>query len=86
VSLPSEESKKVAILVSKETHCLDSLLHNYANGNLEMEITQIVSNHPGAGNKAHLHEIPFQQINPTKENNRDEETIKQTIGKMIENY
>lgn len=36
---------KVLIMVSKQDHCLDDLLYRRRNGELNMEITAVVSNH-----------------------------------------
>jgi formyltetrahydrofolate deformylase len=38
--------KRVAIMVSREDHCLADLLWRWRNGELEAEVTAVVSNHP----------------------------------------
>jgi formyltetrahydrofolate deformylase len=40
------ERKRVMLLVSKFDHCLVDLLYRWRNGELPMEITAIVANHP----------------------------------------
>ncbi len=42
----SSEPKRVAIMVSREDHCLADLLWRWRNGELEAELTAVVSNHP----------------------------------------
>lgn len=42
----SNEPKRVAIMVSREDHCLADLLWRWRNGELEAELTAVVSNHP----------------------------------------
>lgn len=41
--------KRMAILVSKHTHCLTDLLWRWQAGELDVEIPLVVSNHPDAG-------------------------------------
>ncbi len=38
--------KRVAIMVSREDHCLADLLWRWRNGELEAEVTAVISNHP----------------------------------------
>lgn len=45
-TLRGEEPRKVMILTSKFDHCLADLLYRWRIGELEMDITAIVSNHP----------------------------------------
>lgn len=45
-TLRGEEPRKVMILTSKFDHCLADLLYRWRIGELDMEITAIVSNHP----------------------------------------
>lgn len=45
-TLRGEEPRKVMILTSKFDHCLADLLYRWRIGELDMDITAIVSNHP----------------------------------------
>jgi formyltetrahydrofolate deformylase len=38
--------KRLAIMVSREDHCLADLLWRWRNGELEAEVTAVISNHP----------------------------------------
>jgi formyltetrahydrofolate deformylase len=42
----SDERKRVAIMVSREDHCLFDLLWRWRSGELEAEIVDVISNHP----------------------------------------
>ena len=42
---PAEAKVKTLIAVSRQSHCLNAMLHHWANGHLPIEITGIVSNH-----------------------------------------
>lgn len=50
---------KVLILVSKQSHCLNDLLHRYHQGSLGIEIPAIVSNHETLKSMASWYNIPF---------------------------
>src|SRR5205085_2822852 len=42
----SDQLKRVAVLVSREEHCLLDLLWRWRRGELEAEIVRVASNHP----------------------------------------
>ena len=50
---------RVLLMVSKLDHCLDDLLYRHRTGELAMDITTIVSNHPDLRPLAEWHKIPF---------------------------
>ncbi len=50
---------RVMILVSKLDHCLEDLLYRHRTGELRMEVTGIVSNHPQMRRIADQHGIPY---------------------------
>lgn len=58
--------KKVALLVSKTSHCLYELLLKHADGELDCEIPVIVSNHPDLAHIATSFHIPFYQVDTAK--------------------
>jgi formyltetrahydrofolate deformylase len=53
---------RVLILVSKQLHCLNDLLHRYRTGQLPMEIPAVISNHPDARGIVEWHGIPFHHL------------------------
>lgn len=60
------EKKRVAILVSKTSHCLYELLLKHADGELDCEIPVIISNHSELAHIATSFHIPFFQVDPGK--------------------
>jgi formyltetrahydrofolate deformylase len=50
---------RVLIMVSKFDHCLNDLLYRHRIGELKMDITAVVSNHPDLQSLAQWHDIPF---------------------------
>lgn len=60
------EKKRVAVLVSKTSHCLYELLLKHADGELDCEIPVIISNHSELAHIATSFHIPFFQVDPFK--------------------
>jgi formyltetrahydrofolate deformylase len=58
--------QRVAILVSKTSHCLYELLLKHQDGELDCDIPVIVSNHPDLASIATQFHIPFFQVDPGK--------------------
>jgi formyltetrahydrofolate deformylase len=54
--------KRVMLLVSREDHCLADLLYRWRSGDLECDITSVVSNHEDLRSVVEWHEIPFHWI------------------------
>lgn len=50
---------KVAVFVSQHTHCLADLLYRYKAGELNCQISLIISNHENAKELADFYQIPF---------------------------
>lgn len=59
--------KRMAIFVSKETHCLMELLWQWQAGDLFADIVGVVSNHPDAGPLVEPYGIPFHSMVVNKE-------------------
>lgn len=53
------DKPRVLILVSKESHCLNDLLHRHSSNTLPIEIPAIVSNHETLKEMASWYNIPF---------------------------
>jgi formyltetrahydrofolate deformylase len=64
---------KVMIMVSKFDHCLDDLMYRLRKGELNMEITAIVSNHKDLRPMAEREGIRFVYLPITKETKREQE-------------
>jgi formyltetrahydrofolate deformylase len=55
----SPECKRVAVLVTKEPHCLAQLVHDRDAGDLNGDLVVALSNHPDLEPLARAHGIPF---------------------------
>ncbi len=55
----SEDRARVALLVSRASHCLYDLLAHVREGDLDCEIPLIISNHPDLEHVADMFNIPF---------------------------
>jgi formyltetrahydrofolate deformylase len=51
--------KRLVILVSKQNHCLDDLLHRWRSGELQVDIPCVISNHEDLRSFVEWHDIPF---------------------------
>ena len=56
---PSGRKMRTLIAVSKQSHCINALLHRWWDGHLPIEITGIVSNHEEQRDLASWYELPF---------------------------
>jgi len=66
---------KTLIMVSKADHCLADLLYRKNKGELNMEITAVVSNHQDLRPMAEREGIRFVHLPITKENKLDQERV-----------
>jgi len=55
----SSQKKRLVILVSKQDHCLNDLLHRWRSGELEVEIPCVISNHEDLRSFVEWHGIPY---------------------------
>ena len=58
----SGERKRVAIMVSREDHCLSDLLWRWRSGELGAEIVAVVSNHPDHADQVTSLGLPFHHV------------------------
>lgn len=70
----SDNSKKqrLLIMVSKQDHCLNDLLHRYASGSLDVEIPLVISNHTNTEKMVKWYDIPFMHL-PVDNSNREQQ-------------
>jgi formyltetrahydrofolate deformylase len=72
--LHGDRKKRIAILVSKQEHCLYDLLVRYRAGDLPpCEIALILSNHPNAGDCASHFGVPFIHLPVTADTKSQQE-------------
>ena len=69
----SDVKPRMAIFVSKMSHCLFDILSRYTAGELNAEIPMIVSNHPDLQWVGERFGIPFHVFPITKENKAEQE-------------
>jgi formyltetrahydrofolate deformylase len=58
----SSERKRLAIMVSREDHCLSDLLWRWRSGELGAEIVAVVSNHPDHADQVTSLGLPFHHV------------------------
>ena len=58
--------KRVAIMVSREDHCLADLLWRWRSGELEADVTAVVSNHPDHAETVGLLGVDYHHIEVTE--------------------
>ncbi len=58
----SERKKRIVILVSKQDHCLNDLLHRWRSGELQVDIPCVISNHEDLRGFVEWHGIPFRHV------------------------
>ena len=60
--------QRVALLASKESHCLSDLLYRWRSGDLDMDIPCVISNHDDLRSFVEWHNIPYHHVPVTKDN------------------
>ncbi|RDH79518.1 formyltetrahydrofolate deformylase [Mycolicibacterium moriokaense] len=65
--------KRVAILASKEDHCLLDLLWRNRRGELDMSVSMVVSNHADLADAVRPFGVPFLHVPATKDNRAEAE-------------
>jgi formyltetrahydrofolate deformylase len=58
----SSQKKRLVILVSKQDHCLNDLLHRWRSGELQVEIPCVISNHEDLRSFVEWHGIPYHHV------------------------
>jgi formyltetrahydrofolate deformylase len=67
----SSERKRVAIMVSREDHCLSDLLWRWRSGELGADVVSVVSNHPDHSDQVTSLGLPYHHV-PIDGGDRDE--------------
>ena len=63
----ASKPKRVAILVSREDHCLLDLLWRNRRGEIEMSVAMVISNHPDLAEQVRAFSAPFFHVPSTKD-------------------
>ena len=83
----SDVKPRMAIFVSKMSHCLFDLLARYTAGEWNVEIPLIISNHPDLQHVAERFGIPFHLFPITKETKEEQEKKEmELLAKHKENF
>jgi formyltetrahydrofolate deformylase len=67
----SSQRKRVAIMVSREDHCLSDLLWRWRSGELGGELVAVISNHPDHAEQVAAVGLPFHHV-PVESGGREE--------------
>ncbi|WXK02615.1 formyltetrahydrofolate deformylase [Saccharopolyspora sp. ID03-671] len=70
-------------MASRESHCLNDLLHRVRTGSLRAEIVAVVSNHPDVRDLVEWHGIPFHHVPVTAETKPEAEDL---LRKLVVRY
>jgi formyltetrahydrofolate deformylase len=63
VQFPSErDTQQIAVLVTKESHCLEAIFEAWASGDLGADVNVVIGNHPDLRPLAETYDVPFHDI------------------------
>jgi formyltetrahydrofolate deformylase len=81
----SEVRKRVAIMVSREDHCLSDLLWRWRSGELECELAAVISNHPDHAEQVAAVGLPFHHVPVAADAKREaERRILELLGEDLD--
>lgn len=67
VRFPTErETQSIAVLVTKESHCLEALFEAWASGSLEADVDVVIGNHSDLEPLADQYDVPFHDVGDEK--------------------
>ena len=69
----ASKPKRVAIMASKEDHCLLDLLWRNRRGELDMSVVMVISNHPDLADQVRPFGVPFLHVPAGKDNRAEAE-------------
>jgi formyltetrahydrofolate deformylase len=69
----ASKPKRVAIMASKEDHCLLDLLWRNRRGELDMSVVMVISNHPDLADQVRPFSVPYLHVPTTRENRAEAE-------------
>ncbi len=81
----SSDHKRVAIMVSREDHCLSDLLWRWRSGELGAEVVAVVSNHPDHADQVASLGLPFHHV-PIEKDGRSaaEAQVLELLGDQVD--
>jgi len=60
------ETQQIAVLVTKESHCLEAIFEAWASGNLGADVEVVIGNHSDLQPLAEKYDVPFHDIGDEK--------------------
>ncbi|CCQ34142.1 formyltetrahydrofolate deformylase [Halorhabdus tiamatea SARL4B] len=60
------ETQSIAVLVTKESHCLEAIFEAWASGDLGADVEVVIGNHPDLQPLAEKYDVPFHDIGDEK--------------------
>jgi formyltetrahydrofolate deformylase len=75
----TDRPKRMAIMVSKQGHCLIDMLWRWEAGELDAEIPLVISNHADLGPKLEAHRIPYFHLPVNQESKAEQEAKVEAI-------
>ena len=82
----SARKKRLVVLVSKQDHCLNDLLHRWRSGELLVDIPCVISNHEDLRGFVEWHGIPFIYIDMPKDNKQGKAAAFEKIAALFEQH
>lgn len=79
----SNHKMRLLLMVSKQGHCLNDLLHRYSSGSLNVKIPVVISNHPDMEKMVRWHDIEFYHLPIDGNGKREQE---QKILEIIKKF
>jgi len=78
----SDERRRLAIMVSREDHCLSDLLWRWRSGELGAEVVAVVSNHPDHADQVSSLGLPFHHVPVGEDKGSAEARALELIGEV----
>jgi formyltetrahydrofolate deformylase len=78
--------KRLLILVSKQDHCLNDLLHRWRSGELQVDIPCVISNHEDLRSFVEWHDIPFVHVDMSGTGNADKAAAFEKIAALYDRH
>jgi formyltetrahydrofolate deformylase len=82
----SAQKKRLVILVSKQDHCLNDLLHRWRSGELLVDIPCVISNHEDLRSFVEWHRIPFIRVDMPGNNTEGKTAAFDQIAALFEQH
>ncbi len=79
----SHQKQKVALLASRESHCLIDILHRWHSGELHCDIPCIIANHASMQEYADWYNVPFHWVDFQ---NQDKATAFEHVRQLLNEY